>query len=167
VVDTKAREFKTKDGIVKWRLLKWIKNSHPAPPDGFLETNSKGKLMAEAIRSNDGMITWVRRDYDEVDNNNTLSGEERTVTLQQLRRAEMYKKRKISDVLWQVAPLIAILIIFTLLLVFWGDIVKPSVELAQSNAAASQQLATALDSMSNACMGRFNQVINSTRPVPN
>jgi hypothetical protein len=160
---------------VRWRFLKWIKNSYLAPPDGYLEITSKGKYSGECIRSIDGVVTWIKRGDLSI-SGDVFSSEERTVVIEEFRRAEEYKKSKLSDKLWQAAPLIAILIIFTLLLVFWGDLVEPSAQLANQNAIASERLADALSAMSAVCLNNTQNYVpqpvgfvkvNSSKPIPN
>lgn len=155
-VDTKARQFKTKDGITKWRFLKWIKESHPAPSNDVLFLNSKGKTSAEGIRSMDGNVQWVKRDFKK-GSVEQLSGEEKAMMVQEMRRAEDYKKKKLGDLIRDIMPFIVLAMILIIFMVFFNDVVQPSVELGEQVKASSALQSESMNKMSEVCLIAFKQ----------
>lgn len=144
IIDTKAREFTTKQGIKKWRFLKWIKTSYLAPSREFLEFTRKGKFSAECDRDTDGSVFWRQRGKkpDDLDN---FTSEERLVTIDDIKRAHEYNKQSGWDKLWQMAPVIACIIIVVLIFAFWGDFVKGTTGAADKVAYSADKLAIASD----------------------
>lgn len=153
VIDTKAREFKTKEGITKWRILKYIKTAIVAPTNNCLEITGKGKYSAECQRALDGTITWsVKDDTGKV--TGEVTTEERLITLSEMRRAEEYKKQKLSDKLFQLAPIMALLIILVLFMVFFSDVVQPTKELGDRLINAVGVISESNDKLAAACLDR-------------
>jgi hypothetical protein len=158
VIDTKAREFVTKDGVKKWRLLKFIKTPVIAPPLDYLEFTKKGKFSAEADRNATGVVSWRKRS-GEADVSDTFNNEERLITAQEMRRANDYNKIKGMDKLLQLAPVIMCVIIVVLIFAFWGDFVESTSGAANQVAVASEKLAAAMDLQSGIlarCEGNIN-----------
>jgi hypothetical protein len=127
IIDTKAREFSTKDGAKKWRFLKWIKHSYLAPPSDYLEFTSKGKFSVEADRMLDGVVIWRKRS-GLPDTGDSFTSEERTILGMGMRRAEEYRKTGAFNKLMEYAPTIFTIIILILLFAFWGDITNTSIK---------------------------------------
>lgn len=176
VVNTKARQFKTRDGVTKWRLLKYIREVHTPPATTFMELTKKGKFHAEADRTLEGVMTWRKRSIlpDGLD---TFSGEERLVTMIEIRRAEEYKKKKGLDKLLAMAPLLIIVIMLVIIFAFWGSFVDSTSKAAASIGPASDRLAQASDRLANAVLVAYgeditvgeggNQTYFGTVPPPN
>ena len=150
ITDTKARQFKTKEGVVKWRLLKWIKDSHPAPQNDMLSLTSKGKLSAECIRSMSGHVTWVNRDLTG-NRPPQLTGEEIAMTAGEMRRSEEYKKKNVLDKILTIAPIVMVIIILVLVFAYWGDLTEQTNEVSATNADVGRRLADASMSLSEKC----------------
>lgn len=149
-IDTKARQFKTKEGVVKWRFLKWMRDSHPAPQNDMLNLTSKGKLSAECVRSMSGHVTWVSRDISGA-RPPQLSGEEISMTANEMRRSEEYKKKNTLDKILTLAPIVMVVLILVLLFAFWGDLTAQTNVVASGNQAAATQLSEASISLSEKC----------------
>ena len=157
-LDTKARQFKTKDGITKWRFLKWIKESHPAPNNDLLFINAKGKNSAECIRHMDGKVNWVKRDLNGV-KPTTLTGEEMAMTVGEIRRSQEYLKQSNMDKILALAPIVFTLIIMILLFAFWGEITKSSNEVAAQLSSSSDRLAVASDRLADAYAKAYPEIV--------
>lgn len=164
ILDTKARQFKTKDGVVKWRLLKWLKDSHAAPDNEMLSITVKGKVAAECIRQMNGHLQWVKRDLTGV-SPVVLTGEELTMTVNEVRRAQEFKKKKLSDIILQVFPFIVLAMILIIFMVFFNDVVQPSAELADSLKASSEQLALASNRLADAYAQAYPELVVSNSSV--
>lgn len=140
IIDDRAKEVR-KDGAVWWKLLK-TKIKQTAPPESAIEITKKGKLIAEGYLTNDDRIVWrsdvvkednFKEDLDEVDGDYRIFGsEERALYIQEMREAETYKKKNITDLIAAAAPYLAIIIILVCFLIFFNDVVQPVKELADS-----------------------------------
>jgi hypothetical protein len=84
----------------------------------------------------------------------SFTAEERTMTIHEFREADAYKKRKLGEILVGLAPLIAIVMILTIFMLFFGQTVAPTIELANSNVAASKELTIAVNGMQAVCLNR-------------
>jgi hypothetical protein len=112
VTFTKAREFKTKEGVAKWRFLdgKLIKNSYPAPTNDFVQLSDKGKFVGHGNFSLDGTFNW-RKIANSPDSPDSFTSEEKLMSYVEMRRAMEYVKPKLADKLLVMAPALIILMI--------------------------------------------------------
>lgn len=159
VVDDRARPFKDKDNIVRWRLLKhWQKVE--VPPDEALDISKNGKVMVECYRTKNGNIIWMRAHFDidvykhDHPEFQPLTSEERSMQVRQMRAAQEYAKNVWSERLWMMAPSLILLVIFFGFMIFFGDVVAPTQEMAQTNVQTSEKLGEAVDSMKQICLER-------------
>jgi hypothetical protein len=129
IIDTKARQFKNKDGVLKWRFLKYGQVVGE-PPEGFVELTAKGKFSAECDRSLDGTVVWRKINKPGV--MDVFTAEERTMVIHEMREAESYKKRNLTDIVLALAPILAILMIITVFLLFAGEVFAPIMEEGQA-----------------------------------
>jgi hypothetical protein len=169
VIDTKAREFTTKDGVKKWRLLKWIKHSIIAPPIEYIEFTKKGKFSTECDRQSDGTIHWRKRS-GEPSTGDTFTSEERLITASEMRRANEYNKQGLLDKVFQLAPMIMMVIIVILIFAFWGDFVDTTSAAASQAATASTKLAEAMSTQNeilSRCEGNINWSQQQVKVVDN
>jgi flagellar basal body-associated protein FliL len=148
IIDTKAREFTTKDGVKKWRFLrgKWIKLSVIAPPTDFIEFTSKGKFSVECDRATDGTIHWRKR-AGEPTAGDVFSSEERLITANEMRRANEYKKKGMMDTILQVALPLTFVIILVLIFAFYGDITKVGISAIQMGTDSNAKIAATCQSL--------------------
>lgn len=154
VIDTKARQFKGKDGIVRWRLLKYITQSVEAPSSEQVEIGKGGKLCAECDRSIDGTLAWRSRAVSS-DDLDVLTPEEKSMALQQMRQAqENYGNNSAWDKVLQFMPIIVPIVVLILLIAFWGDITKSASEVAAIGADGNLKLAEACNNMASVCLNR-------------
>lgn len=162
LIDTKAREFTTKDGAKKWRFLrlKWIRQSYFAPPADHLEFSLKGKFCAEADRSLDGVITWRKR-FGKPDGSDTFTGEERTLLGMEMRRADEYKKNNLVNKLIEFTPFIFTVIILVLLFANWGDLMNQNVKSLDASTKALDKMTAAMEK-ADAMVARQNEILEHT-----
>jgi len=174
IFDDKARQFTDRKGIPKWRLWK-MRKVMGLPPDECLDVTSKGKLIAECYWTGDGTPIWINTSFDFdkdkkiVDTFEPFSSEERTMVAHEYREAESYKKRRVSELIVALAPMITIVLILTIFMLFFGEAVAPSISLASSNAGYTQQLVDSCTKMATLCEGGtvvYNEPIPPSE-VPN
>jgi phosphate/sulfate permease len=158
VIDTKAREFVTKDGVKKWRLLKFIRTPVLSPPLDYLEFTKKGQFSAEADRNATGVVSWRKRS-GAADVSDVFTNEERLITMQEMRRANEYNKQNTMDKIMQAMPYIMCVIIVVLIFAFWGDFVESTSDAANQAATANQHLADAMN-LQNEILSRCEGNIN-------
>lgn len=140
VIDDKARERKDKDGAIWWVFLK-TKIKTLSPPDECIDISRKGKVVTEGYLISDGRFIWrtdtlkeeeIALAADSVKGDHKLyTSEERALYAKEIRDSEKYKKKNITDLLVAAAPYIAIIMIFALFLIFFGEVVTPSRELGE------------------------------------
>lgn len=159
-VDTKAREFRTKEGVTKWRFLKWIKFSYPAPSNEMINLDINGKLSAECIREVNGHVTFVKRDLSG-NSPTVLSGEAISMTVNELRRAEDYKKKSLGDIVANALPYVVLAMILIIFMVFFNDVVQPSIDYGNQLKASSEQLATASNRLADVMIKVYPDLANS------
>lgn len=151
IIRSKARQFKTKEGITYWRILKYIKEKHPAPPDEAVLLTKKGNFWAICDRSIDGSINWRSRNID-ANKPDVLTAEERSMTVNEMRRANDYlRKDNWAKVKELVLP-IAFIMILALIFAFWGEITTSTTATADANRASNAELAKACGDISNVCL---------------
>lgn len=161
--DDFAREKKDKDGNIWWYL--WSsREKFPVPPNKAVEIGSKGLKYVEAYRTETGEIIYLTdnpkvkhisqdilsiRDPDErkkkimalhadgevLDFFKPLTTNQRLIYIDQIRKAQERKGKDWKDYIMPIASM-GILIIFVIsLMIFWGDMVKPFMEMADKQLA--------------------------------
>ena len=164
VVPDKARQFKDKTGVVKWLLWKHRKDGALGVPDNdCLEITNKGKFAASVIRSPEGTYTWVKADrlmsdYENYKQTNPnfepFRSEERTMAVYEYQQAELYKKKKWTDVAVQVAPLLTLLMILTVFMLFFNEAVAPTYEYGNTLVKAGDRIDAAMGKIEAVCLQR-------------
>lgn len=138
IIEDKAKEVRGKDGEYWWKFLK-TKIKVTSPPDEAIDIGKKGKLMTEGYWIKDGRFIWrtdILKEEEIIEAADSVKGdhklftsEERALYAKELKDSEAYKKKKISDLLVAAAPYIAIIMIFALFLIFFGEVISPMQEL--------------------------------------
>lgn len=166
VIDTKARVFKRKeDGTVMWRFLKYLKDSHAAPSVHDTSITEKGKMSAECLMSMQGGVTWIKRDVNGT-KSVELSAEERAAMANAIRRADEYKKKKLSEILMQWQGAIVLIMILVIFMLFFNKTVEPSIALGNSLKGTSEQMTIAMDRLSDAYARAYPELhLNSSSLV--
>lgn len=177
IIDDLAREVKGENGLVWWKLLKSNLKIMP-PPTEAVDIGKKGKTYAEAYWLDKERFIWKNNDFnikdfqDEqkiyVDQgvNAVFTDQERSLYMAEVKEAETYKKKKLGELLVAAAPYITIIIIFTLFLIFFNDVVQPSVEMAQLIRESSSEFKEAMSLLRDVLQNRETLPI-SAGGVPN
>lgn len=148
----KARIIRQRGKPMRWKLWK-RKDYIPVPPSRAIEVGSQGKLFVEVYFTQDGEYIFIEDKLDHkanIGSLNPIRNVDKEFYAQELEESKKYDNRKLSEILLQVAPVLAIIIIIALFLVFFADAVKPTIDFAESLVRSSEALTKALDSL-NTC----------------
>lgn len=136
-------------GAEYWKLRR-LNKMWLAPPAGAIRITKKGRFSAECTyHEQDDHPIWVELlDRDVVDrdglavnkNQTYFAPEDRALLVEQLEEAEN-RKKKILDMLLQLAAPMMMLMFFVLVLVFWANIWEPMKESQAQMAVISTQQA--------------------------
>ncbi len=156
-----AKPLKKNGTVVKW-TLKRLKMNVPIPPNEAVEVTTKGKTFVEAYLTPDEEIVYITDKYDDLDKIGTihpLKAIDKEFFISEVKEGEeRYKKKNISEILLQIAPIMAIVIILVLFFIFFDDAVAPTIEFSKSLISASNSLNNALAQM---------QTCTQTITIPN
>lgn len=175
IIDDKARFFKDKDKIPKWKLWK-MRDVVSLPDDDCLDLTTKGKKVAECFRTDDGTYIWIKSnfDYEKYKANNPefepFSTEERQMLVTQYREA-IYGKASLLDKVMQFAPYIIVLMILVIFMIFFNETVAPTQALAGQLITATDKMSQSLETINAICLGRVlvtnnTQYTNISKTVP-
>lgn len=78
-----------------------------------------------------------------------LTTNDRQFYVNELAEAHRNKKKKMSEMILAATPIIAVVIILVSMIAFWGDITKPSIDMASKTNAAIEQLAIITEKQNN------------------
>lgn len=126
VFDDRARLIE-KDGQKYWKLMK-LKDKLPIPPAEVIDIDNKGKRVVEVYRNAQGEHFWIKDDAI-VKEFQPITTEERDFLINNFQRAEKRRGKKWTDQLPVLAGLGALVIIVVCLMIFWGDMAKPILEM--------------------------------------
>lgn len=159
VIDDKAREFKDKSRVRKWKLL-WTGQVVELPPDDCIDITKKGKIVSECYRTADGTIIWIRSRFD-LEHFQTahpdfepFKTEERVMAVHEYRQAEEYKNRGWSDKLFQMAPVLAVIMILVIFMIFFNQVVAPTRDLASNLQGTAQSMSELGAKLEAVCLER-------------
>lgn len=149
----KIRIFKDKNGILKWMLWKGLfvfkKPIVPIPEADYIDITVKGRKFVEFFRTPDNQYIPIRANPRDIIDGvgadfEPFTTAQRTMQVQEYREAEAYKRKPLSELLINAFPYIVTLLIIVIFMIFFNDVVAPTKDLADSNIAASKELAHSL-----------------------
>lgn len=159
VFDDKAREMKTKEGLVQWQRKKNGHRMDPPPPEA-IEIDRKGRKCVEvyniggdryvyAIDSGKASELNIKKfDYikdpekrkkaqDEWCRKNNIiaafepyNSTQRTIMVTQHRKAIEKKRKNWQELILPIAGLASLTILVISLMIFWGDMAEPLLQMA-------------------------------------
>lgn len=158
IIDDKAREFKDKDGTPYWHLLK-LKDKIPVPPPEAIEIDQKGKKCVEAYKTATGEFIFCcdknqikelpqeikdikdaeerklrikqwQKENNTVDAFQPLSTNQRLILIKQVVKAQEKRTKKWQDYIMPVVGAAALTVIVVALMVFYADMGKPLLQMA-------------------------------------
>ena len=149
-----ARIIRKKGLATKWKLKK-RKDFVPVPPREAIDVSTKGKLVVECYYTEDGEYVYIA---DKINSEKGGIGslypvkntDKEFYQTQCEEGMKKYQAKTMSEILLQLAPMMILVIIFTLFLVFFDKTVQPSIEFAKQLSSSSEALRLALETM-NSC----------------
>lgn len=158
IIDDKARELKGKDGGLYWQLFK-SKDKLTIPPVEAIELDHKGRKCVEAYKLETGdyiyskdlndakeipesllkienlterknkIKSWVQEN-NVIHSKEPLTTTQRMILINQIVKAQLKKTKTWQDYLLPVAALGSVVIIVVSLMIFYGDMAKPLLNMA-------------------------------------
>lgn len=130
IYDDKARDYKDKDGITYWKLLK-KRDTLPLPQSEAIELTSKGKKCIEVYRTPTGEYVFIKDqvDLNEVKPFQPLTTNQRQILVNQYKKAYARRQKAWAEYVIPVASLGAIVLLVIMLMVFWGDLAQPLLDM--------------------------------------
>lgn len=131
ILDDRAKEVKTKEGVLKWRLKK-MRHHIPIPPKDAIHLTKRGKYSVEVYYTQEKEYKYIK---DAGIDDNTIKGfkplttQDREFYANEMREAERYRKKQLWEIIEKLAPYMVMLMMFILFLVFYQDIAAPSIEM--------------------------------------
>lgn len=157
IIDDRARELKDKDGGLYWQLLK-TKAKLPVPPVEAIEIDQKGKKCVEAYKLESGdfiyskdlneakeipeeilnvkdmvekqkqIDAWIKK-TGAIYSKQPLTTTQRMILINQIVKAQLKKTKKWQDYLMPIAAMASLVIIAVSLMIFYGDMGKPLLQM--------------------------------------
>lgn len=151
---------RVEDSVTFWYLRK-LKHRCVPPPSASMYLSTRGRWVAEGYYDREAGLLWSRDTLSKQDFMKVLEGlkkdgriigaggivdthyqpmtaTERSLMAHQITKALTRKGTDLWAKIWQMLPVILLVVIFALILIFWGDIAKPVKELSASNAQISK-----------------------------
>ena len=130
IVDDKAKEVKTRGGVLKWKLRK-MRDFVPVPPKDAIHLTKRGKYAVEAYYTPEKEYKYIidKGIAGDTSGFNPLSTKDREFYANEMREAELYRKKAIWEYIEKLAPYAVMLVMFIMFLVFYQDIAAPSIEM--------------------------------------
>lgn len=133
IIDTVGRFRKDKDGVEGLEIWRYKLKRLPLPPPEALGITGTGKYAVEIEIDDSGSARYIaieknKRKYEPFDTNDQL------FYLNEMRKAAQRKKMALSEILLQLAPITAVIIIFVISLVYWGEVMQPAIDFGKDNA---------------------------------
>ena len=138
-IDDMAKVIRRKGEAPKWKLRN-RKDYVPIPDDDSISINKKGKLCVEAFYTEKGQYIYKKNiNNPNLDINNPLTTiDKEFYANEHIDAVQKYKKKNWMELLSTMAPLIGVIIIVIFMFAFWGQIVKPFMEMGDKIIAERQ-----------------------------
>lgn len=166
IIDDKARELKTKEGVKFWQLLKKAEKIAVPPPQA-IDVDFRGKKCVEAYRTQEGEFIYAqdvakimdipdeiksmgpstkkaellakwKKDNTIIDAFQPYSTNQRQILINEHRKALDKRSKKWQDYVLPIAGMAALTILVVSLMIFYGDIAKPVLDMADKQKAYAQ-----------------------------
>lgn len=153
-------KLKVEDGAKFW-YVKGLKQLVTEPPATSLYFGTNGRWIAEGYYDRQAGVIWSRDTLSKADfmkivkelqekgersgtgsvdtHYQPMSTTERSLQAHQVTKAILRKGKDIWNMIWQLLPVVILVIVFALILIFWNDIAKPVISVAGANAEISKQ----------------------------
>jgi hypothetical protein len=165
----KAKVVSGKTGIHFWKF-RGLGDRVPEPPSRCIEVDSKGRKFCEFYRLSDGTLIPGKDEFEEQNIKKDFPQfkpfptEQRALQVHELEESESYKKKKFGEILVAIAPYVAILLVLIVFMIFFNDVVAPTVQLGNNLVSASEKLSNSLDTI-NGLIGNSTKLKAEYRPI--
>lgn len=144
IIDDRARELKEEGGkVAYWQLLR-MKKKIPVPPAESIQLGKKGFFYVECYYTDEEGFIFTKDTVDPKKPLDPLTTNQKLVLINQIKKAQSRKQQTLSELLFKMAPVLAIIMIFVVMALFWKDITAPMVEVSNNNAQISHENARIL-----------------------
>lgn len=162
ILKDKAREYKDKDGVIKYKFLK-LKITAPIPTPEAIEVDKRGKEFLECYLSETGEVQWITDKNDKINSLAPFTTNQRQMLQHEFYKAHLEKGFKFSDYLMPIVFVGALVILIISLLVFYGDIAKPVLDMGDKVSGMQKQQIDMQEKM-NEMLDKVNAMLNATYP---
>lgn len=168
----KAKEYIDKDGNVKWKVKK-IKESIPRPPNQAITLNDKGRFTVEFYQLDGGEIKpvidngYFKENQDEfIRMSKPVTPSQRHIIISEIQKANRDKKKTIAELIAYAVPFMALVMIITMFMIFFGEAVQPMINLGDKNEVLLEQTNQMLIT-TNQILDRADSIINDREYINN
>lgn len=133
----KARKIE-KDGIIWWKLFK-AKKMIEVPPNEAVEVDGKGRDFIELYELETGEFIPMVDNHNKINAIEPFTTNQRQLLQGQYIKATLERGFKFTDFLGAITYVAGLVILVISLLVFYGDIAKPVLEMGDKQAAIADK----------------------------
>lgn len=137
IFDDMARIYDL-DGVTHWKLQK-TKLIVPVAPEEAIEINRKGRKVVEAYLV-DGEIEYIKDATTSVKPFQPMTTKQRHIFMHQLKKAHERRTKTWKDVVVPITAIVGLVTIVVSLMIFYGDIAKPVLDMGQQQAAMQKEM---------------------------
>lgn len=141
IIDDKAKDYQKEKGSF-WKLMK-SKDILPMPPSEAIEIDKTGRKCVEVYKTETGEYSYIV-DKGDPEGFQALTTNQRLILINQIRKAHNRKKRTLMDLALPIAGIFSMVILVICLMVFYGDIAKPVLDMSDKQVAIAQQQTEAI-----------------------
>lgn len=149
----RAKIIRKQGKPIRWKLRR-RREFVPVPPKQAIDITTKGKEFVEAYYTEDGeyhYIVDIHHKDKHIGSLNPITSSDKEFYAQQVEEGEKYKHKTLGEIMLQIAPILAIVIILVVFMVMFDNVVKPSIEMGNSLQGVAHSLQLAIESM-NSCV---------------
>lgn len=126
---------------------------YSVPPKDCIDHMKNGRKIVDVVIDEEGNARYLKvTEINNVLGFMALDTNERAAYIDEIEKSEKRKKRNLLDLIRDLAPLFAVVTIFVLLIVFWGEIAAPFIEVGNAMVGIAEKF--------DVMVGRLDRVIN-------
>jgi hypothetical protein len=154
-------KLKRVDGAPFW-FIKGLKELVTIPPAESMYLSTNGRWVAEGYYDRTAGVIWSKDTLSKTEfaklamqiskqrtgkesgtssvdtHYQPMTSTERSLQANQVTKALLRKGKDVWAMIWQLVPVVVLLVLFVLVLIFWNDIAKPVIALEASTAKISE-----------------------------
>lgn len=131
----KFRIMNDANSNIKWYQLKKFKEKIPVAPKECLEIGYRGNYFVEAYRLPEGDYIYLKdetsdiENIDKNDNFKPITTQQRVLQFSMFENKMKHKRKSWKDYVIPIAGILSVTVIVISLMIFWGDLAKPVLEM--------------------------------------